>query len=54
MNEKDGVFTRTTEFCERQNGLEVRENASEAFLADILKVHDFNYIQKAIEKIGHL
>lgn len=53
-NSKDGVFTRCTEFNERQNGLQVRESAQEACLGDILKVHDFNYIQKAMEKIAHL
>lgn len=44
MNSDDGLFTKSTEFSERQNGLEVKESSNEAYIADILKVHDFNYI----------
>jgi hypothetical protein len=54
MNAEDGVFTKSTEFRERQNGLKLKESANEAYIADILKVHDFNYIHKVIEKIGLL
>lgn len=32
----------------------VRDSTSEAYLADILKVHDFNYIQKVKESISQL
>lgn len=54
MNENDGVFTRSTEFSERQTGLELKECAKEGLIGDILKVHDFNYIQKAMDNIGRL
>jgi acetoin utilization deacetylase AcuC-like enzyme len=43
------VFTRSREFVEnRYSSLVVQETSSCSKLVDILKVHDFNYIQKVI------
>lgn len=46
-----GVFTTCAEFTDNCEGLSVKDSVKEACIADIFKVHDFNYIIKIIEYV---
>lgn len=48
------MFTNCTEFSERMPGLIVKDEVQEASIADVFKVHDFNYILKVIKFIKKL
>lgn len=49
-----GVFTTCTEFTEGCEGLRIKDTVQEACVADIFKVHDFNYILKVIQHMRTL
>jgi hypothetical protein len=48
---QSGIFTTCTEFVDNCEGLKIRDAAQEAPIADIFKVHDFNYIMKVIQHV---
>ncbi len=49
VDKENGVFTCCTEFTEGLEGLVIRDKAEEVCVADIFKVHDFNYILKIVK-----
>lgn len=51
VDKEIGVFTSCTEFTEGLEGLVIRDKADEACVADIFKIHDFNYILKILKHI---
>jgi hypothetical protein len=51
VDKESGVFTSCTEFTEGLEGLIIRDKADEVCVADIFKIHDFNYILKIVKHI---
>jgi acetoin utilization deacetylase AcuC-like enzyme len=50
IDRQRGVLTQASEFVERsQAGYVVQREASPARLADVFRVHDYNYLMKVIE-----
>lgn len=55
VDKQKGVFTRSKEFVENKySSLVLQDASSTSKFVDILKVHDFNYIQKVISNVQRL
>lgn len=55
VDEKIGLLTNGKEFKSPNSSVNINNHVSErAKIADILKIHDFNYIQKVMEEIAKL
>ena len=56
VDQKTGLLTNSIEFLhKRRPSLMLKQNVDEwAKISDILKIHDFNYIQKVMEDIAKL
>ena len=50
-----GTLTQSEEFVERSNGSYIVQNkAQQAPLADVFRVHDYNYLMKVLEMTNKL
>ena len=54
MDKTNGVLAAAAEFQDKQQRIVVKSGVTEAKIADILKIHDFHYIQKVMQHISKL
>ena len=52
IDKEKGILTRSSEFTDNEPQIHIQEVSYPVKLVDVLKIHDFRYIQKVKSKVS--